>query len=316
MSIKKAMQTYARQGGTSSIFINDDGMRVSEERSVFFSCGNLLLFFFFFFQVISQDERDARITFYATHGIGWVARPAHGDRANKEEGEGAADNQDHHLPVFKRAGRFKKASNMNYGLELSLKIEKHLEKLVEEELEKDEKRGREREREKDEKREREEGVIMMKRGKRASNYLSHCASISISACAGGGVRYGMRYCSDQASLSSGGEKAAGDGAEDSLEERALALAMEEMWVESGKRWKPWAANGKACRMGELVLLLDSDSLVPEVRASLLLLLGCSSLFVVGLSQGCCEGDGQVSQCGSHSARIWWVGFFSFFLPEC
>jgi hypothetical protein len=28
-SLKKAMQTYARQGGTSTIFINDDGLRVS-----------------------------------------------------------------------------------------------------------------------------------------------------------------------------------------------------------------------------------------------------------------------------------------------
>lgn len=28
-SLKKAMQTYARQGGTSSIFINDDGLRVN-----------------------------------------------------------------------------------------------------------------------------------------------------------------------------------------------------------------------------------------------------------------------------------------------
>lgn len=27
-SLKKAMQTYARQGGTSTIFINDDGMQV------------------------------------------------------------------------------------------------------------------------------------------------------------------------------------------------------------------------------------------------------------------------------------------------
>jgi hypothetical protein len=28
-SLKKAMQTYARQGGTSTIFVNDDGLRVS-----------------------------------------------------------------------------------------------------------------------------------------------------------------------------------------------------------------------------------------------------------------------------------------------
>ncbi len=65
MSIKKAMQTYARQGGTSSIF------------------------------------------------IGWVARPKHDD---PEDG-------------FKRHGRFKKASNMNYGLALSLRMEEYIYKL-------------------------------------------------------------------------------------------------------------------------------------------------------------------------------------------
>ncbi|KAH6905024.1 glycosyl transferase family group 2-domain-containing protein [Coprinopsis sp. MPI-PUGE-AT-0042] len=75
-SLKKAMQTYARQGGTSSIFLSV----------------------------------KKRIAFYADHNIGWVARPAH---------DNAPDG-------FKRAGRFKKASNMNYGLQLSLCMEKHL----------------------------------------------------------------------------------------------------------------------------------------------------------------------------------------------
>jgi hypothetical protein len=32
-SLKKAMQTYARQGGTSNIFINDDGLRVTSKTS-------------------------------------------------------------------------------------------------------------------------------------------------------------------------------------------------------------------------------------------------------------------------------------------
>lgn len=70
------MQTYARQGGTSTIFINDDGLRL-----------------------LSPGDRDERLAFYANHNIGWVARPKHDD---------ASDG-------FKRAGRFKKASNMNYG---------------------------------------------------------------------------------------------------------------------------------------------------------------------------------------------------------
>ena len=86
-SIKKAMQTYARQGGTSTIFINDDGL-----------------------QLLSPADRDERLAYYEDHGIGWVARPKH---ENTPDG-------------FKRAGRFKKASNMNYGLRLSLRLEKHL----------------------------------------------------------------------------------------------------------------------------------------------------------------------------------------------
>lgn len=44
-SLKKAMQTYARQGGTSTIFINDDGL-----------------------QLLKEDERNARLEFYANHG--------------------------------------------------------------------------------------------------------------------------------------------------------------------------------------------------------------------------------------------------------
>ena len=48
------MQTYARQGGTSSIFVNDDGLRL-----------------------LPPAEAAARLSFYATHNIGWVARPAH-----------------------------------------------------------------------------------------------------------------------------------------------------------------------------------------------------------------------------------------------
>src|SRR5260370_29150355 len=97
MSIKKAMQTYARQGGTSSIFVHDDGL-----------------------QLISEADRQQRIMFYAENGIGWVARPKHED----SEGE------------FKRRGRFKKASNMNYGLALSLKMEEHIVKLELERAEK------------------------------------------------------------------------------------------------------------------------------------------------------------------------------------
>ena len=151
------MQTYARQGGTSSIFIHEDGM-----------------------QVISEDQRQERIAFYANHNIGWVARPKH---------DGSPEG-------FKRAGRFKKASNMNYGLALSMKMEKHLKAL-------------------------EEAV---ERGELEENEQL------------------------------------------SLEDLALDMAVEETYEETGRKWRPWAANGKSLRIGEIILIVDADTIVPEVSA--------------------------------------------------
>jgi hypothetical protein len=143
------MQTYARQGGTSTIFVHDDGL-----------------------QLISAEDREERIAFYADHNIGWVARPPH----------------DNDPGGFKRAGHFKKASNMNYGLRLSLMLEKRLAKL---------------------------------QTNGASNEF------------------------------------------ESLEDQAMKLAVEEMYEESGRRFKPWAANGRSLRMGEVILIVDSDTIVPE-----------------------------------------------------
>ena len=157
-SIKKAMQTYARQGGTSSIFIHDDGL-----------------------QIISEEQRQERKAFYANHNIGWVARPKH----------------DSSPGGFKRAGRFKKASNMNYGLALAMKLEKHL-KMLEEAVE----RG-----------EMEEDV-------------SQC-----------------------------------------LEDKALEMAVEETFEEGDRKWRPWASNGKSLRIGEIILIVDADTIVPEVSAT-------------------------------------------------
>jgi GT2 family glycosyltransferase len=151
-SLKQAMQTYARQGGTSSIFIHDDGL-----------------------QLISEAECLERTTFYSDHNIGYVARPGH------DSSEGG----------FKRNGRFKKASNMNYGLALSLKLEAHLAQLV------------------------------------------------------------------------SGEVDATTVSGDSLEDKALQLAIEETYAESGNRYRPWAANARALRMGEVILIVDSDTIVPE-----------------------------------------------------
>lgn len=55
-SLTKAITTYELQGGSASIFVNDDGMRL-----------------------LGEAERQARVDFYSDHNIGWVARPAEGD---------------------------------------------------------------------------------------------------------------------------------------------------------------------------------------------------------------------------------------------
>ncbi|KAK4892725.1 hypothetical protein LTR27_008824 [Elasticomyces elasticus] len=87
-SIKAAITTYELQGGSANIMVNDDGM-----------------------QLIDEEERQARIDFYADNSIGWTARPKHG------------------VDGFVRRGKFKKASNMNYGLSLSCKVEGKLAQL-------------------------------------------------------------------------------------------------------------------------------------------------------------------------------------------
>jgi hypothetical protein len=139
-------------GGTSAIFICDDGM-----------------------QVLPPADQQERKAFYANHNIGWTARPGH---SSKPEG-------------FKRAGKFKKASNMNYALNISLKLEKFLVQLLQ------------------------------------------------------------------------------DGAEDNvdecLEDRALKMALDEVFEESERKFVPWGANGKSLRMGEIILIVDCDTIVPEVR---------------------------------------------------
>ncbi|TVY34691.1 hypothetical protein LSUB1_G005516 [Lachnellula subtilissima] len=91
MSLKAAISTYELQGGTANIFVNDDGL-----------------------QLLSQDEAQQRRDFYEEHNVGWVARPKHNP---KPEGD---DN------AFIRRGKFKKASNMNYALMISNKVEDKL----------------------------------------------------------------------------------------------------------------------------------------------------------------------------------------------
>ncbi|KAI3342225.1 glycosyl transferase family group 2-domain-containing protein [Ustulina deusta] len=90
-SLKQCISTYELQGGTANIFINDDGM-----------------------QLISPEEAQARREFYDESNIGWVSRPKH--NPNPEDGE----------RPFLRRGKFKKASNMNYAMMVSNRVEDKL----------------------------------------------------------------------------------------------------------------------------------------------------------------------------------------------
>lgn len=63
-SIKQAISTYELQGGSANLFINDDGL-----------------------QLLAEDERRARIEFYADNSIGWVARPRDGDEGFIRKGK-------------------------------------------------------------------------------------------------------------------------------------------------------------------------------------------------------------------------------------
>ena len=90
-SIKAAISTYEMQGGSANIFVNDDGM-----------------------QLITPAEAQERRDFYNEHNVGWVSRPKHNPKP--ADGEKA----------FVRAGKFKKASNMNYALDVSTRIEDKL----------------------------------------------------------------------------------------------------------------------------------------------------------------------------------------------
>ncbi|OCF59087.1 hypothetical protein L486_03586 [Kwoniella mangroviensis CBS 10435] len=81
-SLKVAITTYERQGGSVGILICDDGL-----------------------QLLSKAEADKRRRFYFDNNIAYVARPGH------------------NVDGFIRKGRFKKAGNMNYAADLSLRVE-------------------------------------------------------------------------------------------------------------------------------------------------------------------------------------------------
>ena len=128
MSLMAAIQYYEEQGGTASVFVNDDGM-----------------------QIIEPELAEARRQYYRENGIGYTARLPNRKASKKTGGfwpwskaavaESAVDDN---IPVgslspqalsnkigFERKGKFKKASNMNYGLAFSNRVEDELYRLTE-----------------------------------------------------------------------------------------------------------------------------------------------------------------------------------------
>ncbi|KAG5963936.1 hypothetical protein E4U58_003319, partial [Claviceps cyperi] len=86
-SLQAAISHYESHGGSANILINDDGLRAG----------------------LDEEQIQRRREFYADNRIGWVARPKH----NGEEG-------------YVRKGKFKKASNMNFALNISQKAEEYM----------------------------------------------------------------------------------------------------------------------------------------------------------------------------------------------
>ncbi|CZR53718.1 uncharacterized protein PAC_03598 [Phialocephala subalpina] len=104
-SLLKAIKHYEAQGGSASIYVNEDGM-----------------------QVVTPDLFEARKAFYEMHNIGYCSRPAHTYKKKKwwQRSKTHPENRD----GFIRRGQFKKASNMNYCLDFSIRVEDELLRLI------------------------------------------------------------------------------------------------------------------------------------------------------------------------------------------
>ena len=144
---------------------------------------------------------------------------------------------------------------MNYGLHLSLKMEKHLEALL---AQQQQLQGRETNR--------------ISTSTNAHSSGEHNGTNNDHETGIVPPHYGIQYQNRDGDESVVWGNGAGAGAMEvatgllgieDLEEKALGMAIEEVWEESGRKWRPWAANGRATRIGEIVLIVDSDTVVPE-----------------------------------------------------
>lgn len=128
---------------------------------------------------------------------------------------------------------------MNYGLALSLKVEKFLLQLLEE-----------REREKEQRRQLQQQQQQQRAGGTGGSGVGASSTSARSGATG-------------VTTATSATGSTGTMMELDIEERALQLALEETYEESGRRWMPWAANSSAIRVGDVILIVDSDTVVPE-----------------------------------------------------
>ena len=97
-----------------------------------------------------------------------------------------------------------------------------------------------------------------------------------------------------------------DPTDKTFEEQALEAAIEEKYEETGKLWKPWATNAKSIRLGEFILIVDSDTIVPEVSVLCDVDLISSTDLLAGLPSRRRARDDRVPRGRHHSARVWCV----------
>jgi hypothetical protein len=81
-SLKKAMTTFERQGGTVNVIVCDDGL-----------------------QLVSEEDRRRRTEYYAMNNIAYVARPPHGQDDFQRRGR------------FKKAGNLNYCNSLSLQIE-------------------------------------------------------------------------------------------------------------------------------------------------------------------------------------------------------
>ena len=114
-SLQAAVAAYKAEGGSASIFVNDDGLQLLSERDRCTVSPQSTMWKPYQWTHLAENViergsaeeicREERLQFYHLHNVAFVARPPHGKGG------------------YLRLGRFKKASNMNYCLDISRQVE-------------------------------------------------------------------------------------------------------------------------------------------------------------------------------------------------